>query len=79
MENTQQPIPLRIRQYLRDAVGRMHPSVSFVSCIGVLPAPFIIPLFADTGEDGAYISTTLSVGTLMTVVFFIGIAAYSAA
>ena len=44
-----------------------------------LPAPFIIPLFADTGEDGAYISTTLSVGTLMTVVFFIGIAAYSAA
>lgn len=43
-----------------------------------LPAPFIIPLFADTGEDGAYISTSLSVGTLMTVVFFIGIAAYSA-
>ena len=38
MENTQQPIPLRIRQYLRDAVGRMHPSVSFVSCIGVLLA-----------------------------------------
>lgn len=44
-----------------------------------LPAPFIIPLYADTGKDGAYISTTLSVGTLMTVVFFIGIAAYSAA
>ena len=38
MENTRQPIPLRIRQYLRDAVGRMHPSVSFVSCIGVLLA-----------------------------------------
>lgn len=44
-----------------------------------LPAPFIIPLFADTGEDGAYISTALSAGTLMTVVFFIMIAAYSAA
>lgn len=44
-----------------------------------LPAPFIIPLFADTGKDGAYISTSLSVGTLMTVLFFIGIAAYSAA
>lgn len=44
-----------------------------------LPAPFIIPLYADTGRDGAYISTTLSVGTLMTVLFFIGIAAYSAA
>lgn len=42
-----------------------------------LPAPFIIPLYADTGKDGAYISTTLSVGTLMTVLFFIGIAAYS--
>ena len=38
MENTRQPIPLRIRQHLRDAVGRMHPSVSFVSCIGVLLA-----------------------------------------
>ena len=38
MENTRQPISLRIRQYLRDAVGRMHPSVSFVSCIGVLLA-----------------------------------------
>ena len=44
-----------------------------------LPAPFIIPLFADTGEDSAYISTTLSVGTLFTVVCFIAIAAYSAA
>lgn len=44
-----------------------------------LPAPFIIPLYADTGKDGAYISTALSAGTLMTVVFFIGIAAYSAA
>lgn len=43
-----------------------------------LPAPFIIPLYADTGEDGAYISTALSLGTLLTVVFFIGIAAYSA-
>ena len=38
MENTRQPIPLRLRQHLRDAVGRMHPSVSFVSCIGVLLA-----------------------------------------
>lgn len=44
-----------------------------------LPAPFIIPLFADTGKDGAYISTSLSVGTLLTVLFFIGIAAYGAA
>lgn len=44
-----------------------------------LPAPFIIPLFADPGEDSAYISTTLSVGTLFTVLCFVGIAAYSAA
>lgn len=43
-----------------------------------LPAPFIIPLFADTGEDSAYISTTLSAGTLVTIVCFIGIAVYSA-
>lgn len=44
-----------------------------------LPAPFIIPLFADTGEDSSYISTTLSMGTLFTVVCFVAIAVYSAA
>lgn len=38
MGNTRQPTPLKFRQYLHDAVGRMHPSVSFVSCIGVLLA-----------------------------------------
>lgn len=38
MENIRQPLPARIRQHLRDAVGRMHPSVSFVSCIGILLA-----------------------------------------
>lgn len=44
-----------------------------------LPAPFIIPLFADVKEDGAYISSTLSVGTLVTVVLYIGIVWYSLA
>lgn len=42
-----------------------------------LPAPFIISLFADVGEDGEYISTTLSVGTLLAIVLFSGIAVYS--
>lgn len=42
-----------------------------------LPAPFIIPLFADVGEEGKYISTTLSVHTLCTVLLFAAIAAYS--
>lgn len=41
-----------------------------------LPAPFIIPLFADVGEEGTYISTTLSVHTLCTVLLFAAIAAY---
>ncbi len=44
-----------------------------------LPAPFIIPLFADVGEEGKYISTTLSVHTLCTVLLFAAIAAYSLA
>lgn len=35
-----------------------------------LPAPFIIPLYADLGEDGEYVSTTLSLGTLLTVLLF---------
>lgn len=42
-----------------------------------LPAPFIIPLFADLGEDGEYVSTTLSMGTVVTVVLFVFVAAFS--
>lgn len=44
-----------------------------------LPAPFIIPLFADLGDDGEYVSTSLSVGTLVTVVLFFFVAAFSIA
>ena len=42
-----------------------------------LPAPFIIPLFADVGKDGAYVSTALSVETLVTVILFIPLVIYS--
>lgn len=42
-----------------------------------LPAPFIIPLFADLDEDGEYVSTTLSMGTVVTVVLFVFVAAFS--
>lgn len=42
-----------------------------------LPAPFIIPLFADMGKDGEYVSTSLSLGTLLTVVLFPLVAAFS--
>ena len=42
-----------------------------------LPAPFIIPLYADLKKDGEYVSTTLSMGTLMAVVLFVFIAAFS--
>ncbi len=41
-----------------------------------LPAPFIIPLFANVGDDGKYISTALSVHTLCTVLLFTAIAVY---
>lgn len=42
-----------------------------------LPAPFIIPLFAKVGKEGKYISTSLSVCTICTILLFIAIAAYS--
>lgn len=42
-----------------------------------LPAPFIIPLFADVGDEGKYISTTLSVHTICTVLLFAATAAFS--
>ena len=44
-----------------------------------LPAPFIIPLYADLGKDGEYISTTLSMETIVSILLFIGIPAYSLA
>ena len=44
-----------------------------------LPAPFIIPLFADMDEDAEYISTTLSMETILSILLFIGVAAYSIA
>lgn len=44
-----------------------------------MPAPFIIPLYADVTGHADYISTTLSVQTLLSVGLFIGIAAYTLA
>ncbi len=44
-----------------------------------LPAPFIIPLYATDPVHKAYISTTLSIQTLVSLVLFIGIAAYTLA
>lgn len=44
-----------------------------------LPAPFIIPLYADVTGHGEYISTTLSISTLLSVLAFIGIAAFTLA
>lgn len=42
-----------------------------------LPAPFIIPLYADMKDDGEYVSTTLSMGTVLTVLLFFFVAAFS--
>lgn len=44
-----------------------------------LPAPFIIPMFADLGDDSEYVSTTLSVNTVVTdysVCVYLGILYY---
>lgn len=42
-----------------------------------LPAPFIIPLYADLGKDGEYISTALSMQTIASILLFVAIAAYT--
>ena len=44
-----------------------------------LPAPFIIPLYADLGQDSEYISTALSAETIASILLFAGVAAYSLA
>ena len=41
-----------------------------------LPAPFIIPMFADLGADSEYVSTTLSVNTVVTIILFVFISAF---
>lgn len=42
-----------------------------------LPAAFIIPLFADLGKDAEYVSTTLSLGTVLSVILYFFLAAFS--
>lgn len=42
-----------------------------------LPAPFIIPLYADVESEGIYISTTLSMNTLVTILIFIILSIYT--
>ena len=42
-----------------------------------LPAPFIIPLYADVDAEGVYISTTLSMNTVVTILIFIGLSVYT--
>lgn len=44
-----------------------------------LPAPFITPLYADLGDDAEYVSTTLSLGTVLAVLLFFLLAAFSLA
>ena len=44
-----------------------------------LPAPFIIPLFADMGDDAEYVSTTLSLSTVLAVLLFFLLTAFSLA
>lgn len=44
-----------------------------------LPAPYIIPLYADVSGHAEYISTALSVQTMVSIALFIAIAAYSLA
>ena len=41
-----------------------------------LPAPFLIPMFADLGDDSEYVSTTLSVNTVVTIILFVFISAF---
>ena len=45
----------------------------------ILPAPFIIPLFADLGDDAEYVATTLSLGTVVAVILFFFLTAFSLA
>ncbi len=44
-----------------------------------MPAPFIIPLYADVTGHADYISTTLSVQTLLSIALFIAISVYTLA
>lgn len=45
----------------------------------VLPAPFITPIFANAPGEENYISTAISIQTLVTLMLFVGVAAYTLA
>ena len=42
----------------------------------ILPAPFVIPLFVDKDDEKEYISTTLSLNTLVSLVLYVVIIAF---
>ena len=76
----QVPVEVQNRKEFQEtAEGRVDSLLNVINVmLGFsLPAPFIIPLFADVGEHGEYISTTLSVQALLSIVMFAGIAVFS--
>lgn len=69
---------LTVFLYLTIRINREQRYALYVLC--ALPAPFIIPMFSDTAEDGKLLSSFYSCATLLTVLLFIAlIFAYEAA
>ena len=70
-------IMLALRGMLAMLIRAVWPDSSLIDAINVmfiLPPPFVLPVFADDADQRVYISSALSVSTLMTIAGFVVLA-----
>lgn len=66
-------IMMLLRTVLIAVLNRLWPDASLEAAINVmflLPPPFVLPVFADDANQRVYISSALSVSTLVSIVGF---------
>jgi predicted permease len=71
-------IMLALRLAVGAAVGLLWPQADLSDALNVmfiLPPPFVLPVFAGDGDQRAFVSSVLSVSTLVTVAGFVALAA----
>ncbi len=71
-------IMLALRTALLWLMGLLWPDASLTAAVNVmfiLPPPFVLPVFADDADQRTYISSALSVSTLMAIIGFAVLAA----
>lgn len=64
-------IPARIiLGIILNAMGMSHDTINALNVMLILPPPFVISVFADDNEQQTFISSTLTVSTIITIIGF---------